>query len=49
MNKENVSDNVYSNFYKKAIMDTVSIAGDTNTNASIVSGLIGAAIGVHAI
>ena len=49
MNKENVSDHIYSNFYRKAIIETVSIAGDTNTNASIVSGLIGAAIGVHAI
>ncbi len=49
MNKENVSDHVYPKFYRNAIMDTVSIAGDTNTNASIVSGLIGAAIGVHAI
>lgn len=44
-----MSDYIYSNFYKKAIIETVSIAGDTNTNASIVSGLLGAAIGVHAI
>jgi ADP-ribosylglycohydrolase len=49
MNKENVPDHVYPNFYRKAITDTVSIAGDTNTNACIVSGLIGAAIGVQAI
>jgi ADP-ribosylglycohydrolase len=44
-----VPNHIYSNFFKKAIQETVALAGDTNTNALIVSGILGAAIGIQSI
>ncbi len=44
--KKNVSD---SEFYFNAIRETIRLGGDTDTNACIVGGMIGALIGYHQI
>ena len=33
-------------FYKKAIKETIQLGGDTDTNACIVGGMVGAALGI---
>ena len=35
--------------YEKAIRDTLLLAGDTDTNAAIVGGMIGAAVGIDGL
>ena len=37
------------NFFYKAIGQTVKLAGDTDSNACIVGGLLGAALGISKI
>jgi ADP-ribosylglycohydrolase len=36
-------------FYYKALKETIRLGGDTDTNACIVGGLIGALVGLHRI
>lgn len=36
-------------FYYKAIRETIRLGGDTDTNACIVGGMIGALVGFHRI
>jgi len=38
-----------TDFFERAIRETVSLGGDTDTNACIVGGLIGSIIGVKSI
>ena len=44
--KKNVTDSV---FYFNAIRETIRLGGDTDTNACIVGGMIGALVGYHEI
>lgn len=34
-------------YYQKAIYETLMLGGDTDTNACIVGGMIGACVGFH--
>ena len=36
-------------FYFKAMKETIKVGGDTDTNACIVGGMIGALVGFHRI
>lgn len=44
-----ISEDAYEDFYFHSIREVISLGGDTDTNACIVGGILGALIGVHKI
>jgi ADP-ribosylglycohydrolase len=36
-------------FFKKALKETINLGGDTDTNACIVGGMVGALVGLKSI
>ena len=40
---------VPADFYFNSVRETISLGGDTDTNACIVGGLIGALVGIHKV
>lgn len=41
--------NDFNNYFEKVLKETVQLGGDTDANCSIVSGLIGALVGVRRV
>lgn len=41
--------NIYDNMYTESIRKTIQLGGDTDTNACIVGGMIGALVGIRNI
>ena len=44
-----VKENEYEQFYEEALRETIRLGGDTDTNACIVGGLVGAFVGIKSI
>ncbi len=47
--KPNLSQNKKEEFFLKALRETINLGGDTDTNACIVGGMIGALVGIKKI
>ncbi len=47
--KSNLSQNQKKEFFLKALRETINLGGDTDTNACIVGGMIGALVGLKRI